>query len=194
MLNMNTAPSSSIRRSFYCCHMNSKCIRQFIFQGWSEVRKLSYVSHQLRCKLGPAAISTLVDHVSNIFRMSGAKKMIWSGTKRGIASMANAESIRNRTIVKNPTCPVCENCPTPFGSRPNPPIPLSQLGSEPKPTWSKFLAMFRNWAVFIDFFPEPFSEAGRQSLRSEVLCGNFERHSSFAPYGLLALRGISLKG
>lgn len=95
------------------------------------------------------------------------KQMVRPDAWRVVAFVKHAQSIRYRSIIENPACPMCQDHKRRWVAGIEPTMSKSFLMARPQPTAN-------SGRVDVNAGPEPFLKRGRQSLRFEVLGANVD--------------------
>jgi hypothetical protein len=113
-------------------------------------------------------MSPLVHGVCIVLAFCAKPKVFWVNTRRVIASMAYANTFRNRTNVENIRGNMSPYRYSSVAPSSDLAVSRSSFGCCPQP------ASFRD----LHLFPEPFRKAGRKSLRFQVLRSKFRSLSN----------------
>lgn len=123
-------------------------------------------------------VATLRNHIVCVILFGSNKKVFWIITRPVVAMMQNAGAIYwNSAPIKNPRGSMRKNQRSPASPSANMSITSRIKACGPYPARSKFWSVWWNWPIFIHLLPEPFRKAERQSLRSEIFCGNFNHRN-----------------
>ncbi len=147
----------SLAKSFLSEHLQN--IKHFLgcqFCGGVRLAKFSKVA---------AHAPTLFCHVSHVGRVRVNPKVRWIYAPRIVASVQNTESLWDQSKVQNPSSYMGSYRAASACAKPNKPITLIALSSNPIPARPKFRAVFRNGAMLVKLLSVTLPKRNRKTIR-----------------------------